>query len=47
MITTKAIAFPSGGFPSIWTRIELHSSAEQLENNTPWPAAVQQRASNA
>jgi hypothetical protein len=28
MITTKAIAFPSGGFPSMWTRIELHSSAE-------------------
>jgi hypothetical protein len=28
MITTKAIAFPSGGFPSMWTRIELYSSAE-------------------
>jgi hypothetical protein len=37
MITTKAIAFPSGGFPSMWTHIELHSSVRKLQqNNRPW-----------
>jgi hypothetical protein len=37
MITTKAIAFPSSRFLSMWTLIEQHSSLRKLQqNNKPW-----------
>jgi hypothetical protein len=48
MITTKAIAFPSSRFLSMWTLIEQHSSLRKLQqNNKPWQPPFQQRVSNA
>jgi hypothetical protein len=48
MITTKAIAFPSSRFLSMWTLIEQHSSLRKLqENNKTWLLPFQQRVSNA
>lgn len=48
MITTKAIAFPSSRFLSMWTLIEQHSSLRKLQqNNKPRQLPFQQRVSNA